>query len=214
MGDQHGFFQNMKSAQLEKTKKVESQCLRDEKRKLLREKRRIRERWVRFSRSRLNAKPYMLDSDIPKRLPQHLVASALGIEHTGEDTATAMKTMANAKAVGPDGFPAELLKRGLQQDQTILLKLHQLITLIWCEGNVQQQWEDALITILHKTGDKTKCGNYRGISIVSHVGKVLLRVVARRLSAYREARGLLPEKQCGFRPNRSTTDMMFVVHRL
>ena len=30
MGDQHGFFQNIKSVQLEETKKVESQCIRDE----------------------------------------------------------------------------------------------------------------------------------------------------------------------------------------
>ena len=39
-------------------------------------------------------------------------------------------------------------------------------------------------------------------------------MVARRLSAYCEAKGLLPEEQGGFRPNRSTTDMMFVVRRL
>ena len=68
--------------------------------------------------------------------------------------------------------------------------------------------------VLHKKGDKTECGNYRGISLVSHAGKVLLKVVARRLSAYCEAKGLLPEEQCGFRPDRSTTDMMFVVRRL
>ena len=49
---------------------------------------------------------------------------------------------------------------------------------------------------------------------MSHADKVLLKVVARRLSAYCEAKGLLPEEQCGFRPNRSTTDMMFVVCRL
>ena len=39
-------------------------------------------------------------------------------------------------------------------------------------------------------------------------------MVARRLSAYFEAKGLLPEEQCGFRPDRSTTDIMFVVCRL
>ena len=85
---------------------------------------------------------------------------------------------------------------------------------IWREGKVLQQWKDAVITVLHKKGDKAECGNYRGISLVSHAGKVLLKVVARRLSAYCEAKGLLPEEQRGFRPNRSTTDMMFVVRRL
>ena len=71
MGDQHGFFQNIKSVQLEETKKVESQCVRDEGGRLLRDKGRIRERWVRFFRSLLNSKSDVLDPDIPKRLPQH-----------------------------------------------------------------------------------------------------------------------------------------------
>ena len=39
-------------------------------------------------------------------------------------------------------------------------------------------------------------------------------MAARRLSAYCEAKGLLPEGQCGFRPGRSTTDMTFMVRRL
>ena len=127
-----------------------------------------------------------------------------------------MKAMANAKAVEPDGLPADLLKLGLQQDRNILLELHRLTTLISRHGKVpqQQQWKDSVIIVLHKKGDKTECGNYRGISLVSPAGKVLLKVVATRLSAYCEAKGLLPEEQCGFRPDRSTTDMMFVVRRL
>ena len=74
--------------------------------------------------------------------------------------------------------------------------------------------KDAVTTVLHKKGDKTECGNYRGISLASHAGKVLFILVARRLSAYCEAKGLLPEEQCGFRPDRATTDMMFVVRTL
>ena len=214
MGDQHGIFQNIKTVQLEETKKVESQCVRDEGGRLLRDKGRIRERWVRFFRSLLNSKSDMLDPDIPKRLPQKPVAGALGIEPTEEEIATAMKAIVNATAVGPDGLPAELLKLGLQQNRTILLELHRLTTLIWREGKVPQQWKYAVITILHKKGDNTECGNYRGMSLVSQAGKVLLKVDARRPSAYCEVKGLLPEEQCGFRSDRSTTDMMFVVRRL
>ena len=137
---------------------------------------------MRFFRSLLNSKSDMIDADILKRLPQHPVASALGIAPAEEEIATAMKAMANAKAVGPDGLPAELLKLGLQQDRTILRELHRLTILIWRQGRVPQQWKDAAITVLHKKGDTTEGGNYRGISLVSHAGKVILKVVARRLT--------------------------------
>ena len=39
-------------------------------------------------------------------------------------------------------------------------------------------------------------------------------MVASCLSNYCEAEGILPEEQCGFRPARSTVDMLFVVRRL
>ena len=50
--------------------------------------------------------------------------------------------------------------------------------------------------------------------LVAHSGKVLLNMVASRLSNYCEAKGTLPEEQCGFRPARSTVDMLFVLRRL
>ena len=46
------------------------------------------------------------------------------------------------------------------------------------------------------------------------MGKVLLKIVAKRLGDYCEAKGLLLEEQCGFRPRRSTLDMLFAGRRL
>ena len=40
--------------------------------------------------------------------------------------------------------------------------------------------------VLHKNKDRTECGNYRGISLVGHAGKILLKIIARRLSEYCE----------------------------
>ena len=88
LGDQHGFFQNIKAVQLEETKRIELQCVRDEEGRLLRDKGRSRKRWVRFFRPLPNAKSDMLDPDIPKRLPQHPAASALEIEPTEKEIAT------------------------------------------------------------------------------------------------------------------------------
>ena len=68
--------------------------------------------------------------------------------------------------------------------------------------------------MLHKKKDRTECGNYRGISLVAHAGKVLLKAIAGRLSNYCERVNILPEEQCRFRPQRSTVDMMFIIRRL
>ena len=51
------------------------------------------------------------------------------------------------------------------------------------------------------------------MSLVAHSGKVLLKMVASRLSNYCEAKRILPKEQCGFRPARSTITL-FVVRRL
>ena len=65
----------------------------------------------------------------------------------------------------------------------------------------------------HKKKDRAECGNYRGISLTSHAGEVLLEVIANRLGNYCERDDILPGEQRGFRPQRSTFDMIFVVRR-
>ena len=68
---------------------------------------------MQFFRSLLNEKHDKLDPDIPKRLPQQPDVSALGAELTKEEVTTATEALTNAKAVGPDGLPVEVLKLGL-----------------------------------------------------------------------------------------------------
>ena len=122
--------------------------------------------------------------------------------------------LANGKAVGPDGVPVELFKITLNGDPALRQRLLDIVVGIWMGGDVPQQWKDAIIKVLHKKKDRTECGNYRGISVAAHAGKMLLKIIARRLSDYCERLGILPEEQGGFRPNRSTTDMLFVIRRL
>ena len=55
--------------------------------------------------------------------------------------------------------------------------------------------------------------NSRGISLHSIAGKVLARVMLYRLVSH-ISEDILPESQCGFRRDRSTTDMIFVVRQV
>ena len=69
--------------------------------------------------------------------------------------ATALRSMANAKAVGPDGLPVELLKLGLHHDTIVLWEFHRVIPRVWHDGRVPQWWRDAVLKVLHKKKDRT-----------------------------------------------------------
>ena len=123
--------------------------------------------------------------------------------------------MANWKAPGADSLPVELLKLDDPTREPVVLKhFHAILGRVWRGEEIPQEWKDATIKVLHKKSDRSDCNNFRGISLVSHAGKVLLKIVANRLSDFCEAQQILPEEQCGFRPARSTIDMLFVVRRL
>ena len=49
--------------------------------------------------------------------------------------------------------------------------------------------KDATIEVLHKKNDRSDCNNYRGVSLVAHSGKVLLKMVASCLATSTRPRG-------------------------
>ena len=118
------------------------------------------------------------------------------------------------KAPGPDSLVVGLLKIDEPAEPIVFERFHAILVEVWNRGEVPQQWKDTTIKVLYKKSDRSNCNNYRGISLLSHEGKVLLKIVANRLSDYCKAHGILPDEQCGFRPKRSTVDMLFVVPQL
>ena len=155
-----------------------------------------------------------LDPHIAEGLDQWPENIPLGVQPTMQELTDAIHSLANGKAVGPDGVSVELFKITLNGDPALRRRLLDIVIRIWRGGEVPQQCKDTIIMVLHKKKDRTECGNYRGIPLVAPAGKILLKIIARRLSEYCERVGILPEEQSGFRPNRCTTDMMFMIRRL
>lgn len=71
-------------------------------------------------------------------------------------------------------------------------------------GIVPDAFKIANITPIHKGGDSTDSNNYRPISLLPALSKVMEKVVNRRLMSYLEGKGMLSDKQFGFRRGRST----------
>ena len=78
------------------------------------------------------------------------------------------------------------------------------------EGSVPSEWKDVIIATLFKKGATESCDNYRGLSLITHVGKALERVIQNRLVVYAELLNWIPESQCGFRSERGTVDVILV----
>ena len=72
--------------------------------------------------------------------------------------------------------------------------------------------DSKIITLYKNKGDRNDYDNYRGISLLSIVGKVFARVILIRLQKLAER--IYPESQCGFRAERSTIDMVFSLRQL
>ena len=137
-------------------------------------------RWARFFGTLLNAKFDKIRLGILEGLPQWPVTHALGVEQTENELIGALRSMANVKAVGPHEFPVEVLKLRLNRNPTVHQDFHRVIKPVWHQRKEPQRWRDAMIKVLHKNKDRIECGNYRGISLVAHEGKVLLKTVALR----------------------------------
>ena len=82
----------------------------------------------------------------------------------------------------------------------------------WRLETFPQDLRDAAIITMYKN-KMSDCSNYRGITFLSITSKILPRVLLNR-PVPTIAEQHLPEIQCGFRANRRTTDMVFVLMQI
>ena len=181
-GDQAGFYKHLKTTNLEGMRDRSSTYVKDENGVLLRDVELIRERWVPWFHTLLNAMSPRLDLNIAEGLDQWPKNMPLGVQPTMQELTEAIRSLVNGTAVGPDGVSVELFKITLNGDPALRQRLLDIVVRIWRGGEVPQQWKDAIIMVLHKKKDRTDYGNYRGILMVAHAGKILLKIIARRLS--------------------------------
>ena len=126
-----------------------------------------------------------------------------------EEVEKAIKDLKTGKAAGHDLLINELYIYAVEQ---LTPKLCCLFNAIFKSGCFPKSWTDGIIMPLHKKGDKNKADNYRGITLLSTLGKLFTRVLNNRLTFWSETYSILCDSQAGFRQGYSTVDNIFVLH--
>ena len=187
-----------------------SQCTKDEEGRLLQDNALIRERWVRWFRKLLNTKSPTLHPTIVGELKTWLPCRPPDDVPSRYEVEKAIRALANRKAVGLDGLPAELLKVADEGESDTLGKFQEVIVAVWRGGGVPQQWKYATIKALHKKNDRTECAIYRGISLVAEARQLTVQVIAGRLSDYCERKNIFRRNSVGLDPSARRLAMLFV----
>ena len=122
--------------------------------------------------------------------------TSLNVPITRKEIKDCIKKLKKGKSGGPDLIINEFLK---VWSNTLVLLLTKLFNKILNSEKFPKIWNISLLTSIYKSGDPSDCGNYRGISITSCLGKVFTSILQKRLSDFLETHNLLFSNQGGFR---------------
>ena len=84
--------------------------------------------------------------------------------------------------------------------------LHSICQHIWKTQRWPQNWKRSVFIPIPKKGNAKECSNYHTIALISHAGKVMLKILQARLQQYVNCE--LPDVQAGFRKGRGTRDQV------
>ena len=180
---------------------IKNQCIKDENGNTLTEAKEVLERWHDYGKGLFSfTKPTsVLDFSNEDLEPEPLF----------HEIESAIYQLKSGKAPGLDNVPSELLKFS---DSTSKKAIHLLCCKIWKTGSWPEEWKQQEFVMLHKSGDPKNCGNYRTIALISHTSKIMLIIILNRLK--KKVDFELSDCQAGYRSNRGTIDMLFVLQIL
>ena len=105
------------------------------------------------------------------------------------------------KASGPDGITARRLKDAAP---VIAKPITYLVNLTISTGLIPTEWKDRRVTPICKSGARNDVNNYRPISVLPPVSRIMERAIQVQFLAFLTEHDLLSDYQSGFRKKHST----------
>ena len=148
--------------------------------------------------------PVELQQTGPLAFPSHSFTFRAVSEN---DVFKALRTMDISKATGADTIPAKVIRTAAPYISNVIAKLFN--TSFRC-GRFPSIWKTARVTPLFKGGLQTECDNYRPISILPCISKVLESFANTDLQGFAADTGLISDHQFAYARYSSTTVALIV----
>lgn len=147
------------------------------------------------------------DDDIEEflRLPKATVQFPLKFT-TPKETLELIRRLKTKKSPGHDLIPVIAIK---QLPRKAVVLITSIFNSCLRTGYFPDTWKKAELVVIHKPGKNTKeVRNYRPISLLPILGKMLETIIKRRLSSFLESNNIIPDFQFGFQINHSTSHQL------
>ena len=119
-----------------------------------------------------------------------------------EETIKEIAKLNNKKSAGDDNIKPRVLK---ENKETLAKPITHIINLSFKNGEVPNKLKIAKVIPIYKKNDKADPNNYRPISLLSIINKIMEKLIAKRVLKFLNEHEILYEYQFGFRENYSTT---------
>ena len=128
---------------------------------------------------------------------------------TRREVEHALRGMPEKKSPGPDGITTEML---VAAGEVGILELTELSNTIHNQGSFPNELNKSIFITPPKVNETIKCEKHRTISLMSHVTKLVLRIVINRIRG--RALDEIAPVQYGFMPDKGTGNAIFVLRKL
>jgi len=120
-----------------------------------------------------------------------------------------IKNLKQNAAAGSDRIQSRVIKENCRD---LLSSITYLVNLSMSTGTFPTLYKEAIIRPIYKGGDEQDINNYRPISLISNVSKIIEKAIKDQLVKYLEDSKYLVESQLGFRKNMGTEDAINKLH--
>ena len=122
-----------------------------------------------------------------------------------------VKNLKLGKSTGPSGILSEMIKSTFTDISPILSTLY---IRIFETSQFPSSWGQSILCPFFKSGSLNDPNNYRGISLIDTLNKILTGMMFNRLTQWANTNQKVDEVQSGFKKGYSTIDNLFTLQAM